>query len=128
MELVYLVVGLALIEYFGFGIVAGRARAQHEIEAPAVTGHPDFERRFRVHQNTLEQLMIFVPSILIFSQYWNPLVGAAAGIVFVIGRFVYYRGYVADPSKRGTGFLIGFLAQAVLLLGAIIGAGKSLLA
>ena len=50
------------------------------------------------------------------------------GIVFVLGRLVYYRGYVADPSKRGTGFLIGMLAQTVLLLGALIGAGSRLIA
>lgn len=128
MDLVYLVIGLALIEYFGFGMLAGQARGRHGVEAPAVIGHPDFERRFRVQQNTLEQLVIFIPSILIFSQYWSPLIAAAMGIVFVLGRLVYYRGYVADPSKRGTGFLIGMLAQTVLLLGALIGAGSRLIA
>ena len=128
MDLVYLVIGLALIEYFGFGMLAGQARVRHGVEAPAVIGHPDFERRFRVQQNTLEQLVIFIPSILIFSQYWSPLIAAAMGIVFVLGRLVYYRGYVADPSKRGTGFLIGMLAQTVLLLGALIGAGSRLIA
>ncbi|MCS5635735.1 MAG: MAPEG family protein [Myxococcota bacterium] len=128
MDLVYLVIGLALIEYFGFGMLAGQARGKHGVEAPAVIGHPDFERRFRVQQNTLEQLVIFIPSILIFSQYWSPLIAAAMGIVFVLGRLVYYRGYVADPSKRGTGFLIGMLAQTVLLLGALIGAGSRLIA
>ena len=128
MDLVYLVIGLALIEYFGFGMLAGQARGKHGVEAPAVIGHPDFERRFRVQQNTLEQLVIFIPSILIFSHYWSPLIAAAMGIVFVLGRLVYYRGYVADPSKRSTGFLIGLLAQMVLLLGAIIGAGTRLIA
>ena len=128
MDLVYLVIGLALIEYFGFGMLAGQARAKHGVEAPAVIGHPDFERRFRVQQNTLEQLVIFIPSILIFSHYWSPLIAAAMGIVFVLGRLVYYRGYVADPSKRGTGFLIGMLAQTVLLLGALVGAGSRLIA
>ena len=61
MDLIYLVIGLALLEYFIFGALVGQARGKHGVEAPAVTGHPEFERRLRVQQNTLEQLMIFIP-------------------------------------------------------------------
>jgi uncharacterized MAPEG superfamily protein len=127
MDLIYLVIGLALLEYLAFGSLAGQARGRHGVEAPAVTGHPDFERRFRVQQNTLEQLIIFIPSILIFGHYWSEGLAAAMGIVFIVGRIVYYRGYVAEPGKRGTGFAIGFLAQVVLLLGSIAGAVLDLL-
>lgn len=127
MDLIYLIIGLALLEYFVFGALAGQARGKHGVEAPAVTGHPEFERRLRVQQNTLEQLMIFIPSLLLFGHYWSESGAAGLGAVFIVGRLVYYRGYVADPGKRGTGFAIGFIAQVILLLGAIAGAVMDLL-
>jgi glutathione S-transferase len=127
MDLIYLVIGLALLEYFIFGALVGQARGKHGVEAPAVTGHPEFERRLRVQQNTLEQLMIFIPSLLLFGHYWSESGAAGLGAVFIVGRLIYSRGYVADPSKRSTGFAIGFLAQVILLLGAIGGAVMDLL-
>ena len=59
MELVAIVILLALIEYNIFGILVGRARAKYNVPAPATSGDPVFERYCRVHQNTLEQLMVF---------------------------------------------------------------------
>jgi glutathione S-transferase len=82
-----------------------------------------FDRYFRAHQNTLEQLVIFVPSMLIFSRVFDPRIAAGLGVVFIVGRALYFRGYVADAAKRGTGFLIGALAQVALLLGSLVGAG-----
>jgi len=99
MEPVAIVIALALVEYMIFGMLVGRARLQAKIQAPATSGDPVFERHFRVQQNTLEQL-----------------------IVFIVGRFLYYRGYVESPDKRSTGFLVGALAQVVLLLGGLAGA------
>jgi uncharacterized membrane protein YecN with MAPEG domain len=55
------------------------------------------------------------------------MVGAGVGAVFVIGRAMYYVGYVKDPGSRTTGFLIGFLANVVLLLGALGGTIKTML-
>jgi len=127
MNLVLLIVGLALIEYFAFSALAGKARATYGVTAPATTGHPGFERRLRVQQNTLEQLIIFIPSILIFQHYWNANLAAVMGVVFILGRFVYYRGYVEEPGKRSTGFAIGMIAQMILLIGAISGAVMQLL-
>ena len=41
-----------------FGIEVGRARQRLGIEDPAVSGD-EFDRYFRAHQNSLEQLIIF---------------------------------------------------------------------
>ncbi len=123
MELVALVTGLAVLQFFVFGLLVGRARGQYKVPAPATTGHPTFERFFRVQQNTLEQLAIFIPGIWLFGTYVSAEIAAGLGVVFLIGRFLYLRGYVADPAKRGTGFLVGMAAQLVLLLGGLIGAG-----
>jgi uncharacterized membrane protein YecN with MAPEG domain len=122
MPYVAIVAMLALLEYFFFGAQVGRARGQYGIEAPATTGHPMFERLYRIHQNTLEQLMMFLPAMYVFAVYVHPLWAAGIGLMFVIGRAMYAIGYAADPAKRGTGMMIGFIATSVLLLGGLIGA------
>lgn len=127
MELVAFVITLALLQYFVFGILVGRARGQYNVPAPATSGHPVFDRTFRVHQNTAEQLVSFVPSIWLFATYVSAPIAAGLGVLFLIGRIVYFRGYVADASKRGTGFAISALAHVALLLGALFGAGMKAL-
>ena len=122
-----IVTALALLEYMGIAILVGRARGKYGIKAPATSGHEVFDRTFRVHQNTLEQLMIFLPSLWLFGTYVRPRWGAAIGLAFIVGRVLYVRGYIADPEKRGLGFGIGFVANALLLLGGLAGAIYSLL-
>ena len=58
-----LVSALALLLYVVVFMAAGRARRRYDIKAPAVTGAPEFERAFRVQQNTLEQLVWFIPAL-----------------------------------------------------------------
>jgi uncharacterized membrane protein YecN with MAPEG domain len=122
MALVAAVIALALIEFLVFGLLVGRARVRCNVLAPATTGHPVFERYFRVQQNTLEQLIVFVPSVWLFGMYVSVLWAAGLGVLFVIGRVVYLTGYVADPRKRGAGFGLSFLPNAILAVGALVGA------
>jgi uncharacterized membrane protein YecN with MAPEG domain len=110
---------LALLVYFWMGLQVPRARTKCGILAPAMTGDPLLERTIRAHYNTLEWLPIFLVSMWLFAVYWNELVAAAVGGVWVIGRVIYALGYYADAQKRGPGFLIQSLATAVLLFGAL---------
>ncbi len=118
-----IVILLALLEYLVFMMAVGRARNKYEIAAPAVTGNEIFERYYRVQQNTVEQLVVFLPAIIVFAYYVGDLWAAGIGLVFIIGRFVYFRGYVAAPEKRGPGMMLTFLANFVLVIGALIAAG-----
>ncbi len=127
MELVAVVIMLALVEFMGFSIAVGRARQKFDVQAPATTGHPEFERYFRVHMNTLEQLVIVIPAMVIYAHFGNAAIAAAAGLVFVIGRLLYFRGYIADPKKRSLGFGIGGLATMFLMAAALVSAIMSLL-
>lgn len=127
MELVSLVVALALVEYFIFAALVGRARVAHGIEAPATSGHPVFDRTMRVQQNTLEQLVIFIPSMYLFGQFVSTGLAALLGVVFIVGRVVYYRGYVEDPKKRSAGFALSTIPVVLLLLGALLGAAVAAL-
>jgi uncharacterized membrane protein YecN with MAPEG domain len=121
MRLVFIVVGLVLIEYLVFVVMAGRARGQFGVAAPAAHGHPIFERHFRVQQNTVEQLVVFLPAIFLFARFASERGAAVLGLVFLVGRALYARGYVLDPAKRGPGFLLTIAANVILLVGGLLG-------
>ena len=110
---------LAVLTYFWMGLQVAGARRKSGIQAPAMTGDPLLERTIRAHYNTLEWMPIFLPALWIFAIYWNDLVAAALGVVWIVGRIVYQRGYAAAAEKRGVGFLIQALAAAVLLFGGL---------
>jgi uncharacterized membrane protein YecN with MAPEG domain len=113
-----LVTLLALMAYFWMAMQVGRARGKTGIKAPAMTGDPLLERAVRVQENTLEWLPIFLASLWLFAIYWNEFAASALGLVWILGRLLYSTGYMADPAKRSTGFLIQFVAAMALLLGA----------
>ena len=116
----------ALLVYFWMSIQVGRARGKSGIDAPAMTGDPVLERAVRVHINTLEWLPLFLAGLWLFAIYWNEFVAAGLGVVWIIGRIIYSTGYMADPGKRSTGFLIQFAAALILLVGALGRIGYSL--
>lgn len=122
MVTVHIVIALALIQFFVFGALVGRARVKYQVDAPAITGHPVFERYYRVHYNTMEQLVSFVPGMLLFGTYVSATGAAILGLVFIAGRFVYLRLYIADPKTRGAGFGISVLPIMILILGGLGGA------
>ena len=128
MELVTIVIALALLEYIAFGMLVGRARVKYNVNAPATSGHEVFDRYFRVHQNTLEMMVVFVPSIWLFGQYVSARWAAVLGLIYVVGRIVYLRAYVADPSKRGAGFGLSFLPIAIAVVGTLVSAAMKVLA
>ena len=123
MEPVAIVTALILVQYMVFGGLVGRARGKYGIKAPATTGDPVFERHFRAHQNSLEQMMATVPALWLFAYYVHAETAAVLGIAYLVGRSLYYRTYVADPARRGPGFGIGYLVTVVLILGGLAGAG-----
>lgn len=127
MEFVAIVTGLVLLQVFWFSLQVGKARGVHDCPAPAMTGPPEFERAYRVHMNTTEQLVILIPSMWMFAHFVRADVAAGLGIVFFIGRLLYRSAYLADPSSRTVGFSVGFLAMMIMLVGSIIGAGMKLL-
>lgn len=114
MEAVVIVTVLALMQYMYFGIQVGGAHQKFGIKAPSMSGDPQFDRVYRVHLNTLEQLIVFIPALWMYAHYVNPLWGAGMGVVYLIGRFIYRAEYTKDPASRTLGFSLSFLPGAIM--------------
>lgn len=111
MEIVAVITVLAVFQYAIFSLMVGVVRRRFEVAAAATTGHPAFERYFRVQQNTLERLVIFVPSLWVFSCFVSPTVGVGLGLLFIIARTLYCIGYIKAVIKRSLGYGLGELAN-----------------
>ena len=127
MGYVAIVTVLILLQYFYFGLASGKARGKAGLEAPAIAGDDLYERKYRIHQNSMEQLVSFLPAMWMFSYYISPVYGAGLGVAFLAGRTIYSAAYAKDPKSRGKGFAIGFFAMLIGLIGTLYGAVVSLL-
>lgn len=116
-----LITALTLLVYQVLAFNVGRARVKYKVLPPETTGDPNFERVLRVQQNTLEQLVFFLPVLWLFSFYVSPLWGALIGAVWLVGRILYAWGYYQVAEKRKLGFAISLLSGIVLLLGSLFG-------
>lgn len=118
-HLTALVTCLAVLVYLVTGIQVSKARVAFGVKAPAISGHPDFERVFRVQMNTLEWMPIFLPSLWLFAIYISDATAAALGLVWIAGRIIYMVGYSKAANQRSRGFVIQATAAIILWAGAL---------
>lgn len=116
-----LIVVLAAIEVMVLGFLVGKARGTYGVKAPATSGHPDWERVNRAHQNSIEQLVVFIPLFLAYCFHVGQTTGIGLGVVFLIARVLYARGYIQQAERRSVGAFLTFAVQAWLAIGAVIG-------
>jgi uncharacterized MAPEG superfamily protein len=127
MPLVELVAALAILQFLFFGAMTGRARGLSGLKAPAVTGHEGFERMYRVQMNTLELLIAYFPALFLAAKYWPPSLVAGVGSVYLVGRMIYWRAYIQDPSKRAPGFALSMFPTIGLTVLALVGILQAML-
>ena len=116
-----LVIVLAVIEVMVLGILVGRGRAKYGVPAPATTGDPAWERLNRAHQNSIEQLVLFIPLFFAYAFNTGLQTGLVLGVLYLIARILYAAGYVRDPARRRTGAFLTFAVQTWLAIGAVVG-------
>lgn len=117
------IITIASLAFYVWTILGvGRGRAAHGVVAPAMTGHPEFERLVRVQANTLEGLVVYLPCLWLFAIYVEPRIAALIGVIWIVGRVIYARAYTRDPATRSAGFMIQAIATVVLMLGGLAGA------
>jgi glutathione S-transferase len=110
---------LGALVYFGMALTVARAHQRTGILAPAMTGDPVLERTCRAHVNMLEWMPIALPSMWLLAIYWSPAVAALLGLLWIVGRVIYFVGYVSEAGKRLPGFFIQSTAAFVMLFGAL---------
>lgn len=121
MKYTALVTVAAVVLTFVLSLRVGKMRQEHGVEAPATSGHPEFERANRIHQNTIEQVVLFLPLLWLGLYVLGDALTGLIGAVWIAGRIVYANAYTRDPAARQTGMLITFLPTVVLLLAALWG-------
>ncbi len=119
---------IALSVYFWFAMQVGQARGKWNVPAPAASGHPEFDKRYRVQMNTLEQLVLFVPALWLAAPVLGDMIAAAIALIWSIGRIIYFRAYTTDPKTRTVGFMMTLLPTLVLVIAAVVGAVRVLMA
>jgi glutathione S-transferase len=112
---------LAVAQLIFFSVLVGRARGRYGVQAPAVTGHEMFERAYRVHMNTIELLVALLPALYIAGKYWPQAYVAGAAAVYLLGRLIFWRSYMAAPASRSLGFALSILPVLGLLIAALVG-------
>lgn len=122
-----LVILLTAILQFGTMFAVGHARGKYQIQAPAVSGHPAFERAYRVQMNTLESTVMFLPSLWLAAHFGYVLWAGIAGLVWVAGRVWYALAYLQDAKKRGPGYMVSMVGWAALMVMAALGLGRAIL-
>lgn len=126
MAWVEIVTVAALLQFLVFGMAVAQARVRHGIAAPAITGHPVFERYFRVHQNTLEQLVVFLPALWLMALRVDAGWAAGLGFVYLAGRLLYFFSYTRDPRTRSLGFAMSALPTMAMLAWVLLDSVRSL--
>lgn len=112
---------LAVALYFFLATRVAVARRTFNVKHPAITGNADFERIFRIHQNTLEWMPTFLVPLWLCAIYLNDAVAAVLGLVWIAGRLFYYFGYRQAAEKRLPGFFIQTTVCLLLFIGAVAG-------
>lgn len=111
-----LVILLTVLLLFVVTILTGRARGKYGIKAPATSGHPMFERAYRIQMNTLEQTVMFLPALWLAARWGNPSWAGILGLVWLAGRVWYVQAYLREPASRGKPFVLAMLALVLMIL------------
>jgi glutathione S-transferase len=128
MPLYTALVSLAAIGlYFSFALRVAIARGKYGVSLPNTAGHPDFDRVFRAHVNTLEWMPIFIVPLWLCAIYLNDVAAACVGLIWIAGRVWYFMGYSRAVEKRLPGFFMQSTACILLFLGSLAGIGMHLL-
>lgn len=121
------VVLIAILQFVVLGMIVGAARGRFNVPAPATTGHPTFERLFRVHQNSLEMLIAFIPGVWLYGWWVSQTWATALGLIFLAARFIYAIQYVRDPKTRTIGAGLSFIIVLILIVGDLYGVARLVL-
>ncbi|MBH97659.1 MAG: hypothetical protein CMM56_04310 [Rhodospirillaceae bacterium] len=127
MKYTSLVTIISLLVTLVLGVRVGMMRIKFGVEAPSLSGSPQFERAFRIHMNTIEQLVLFLPALWLSTYVLGDPIAAGIGSLWVLGRIIYANAYFKDPMKRRPGMIVTLLSTGLLILATVWGFFRVLL-
>lgn len=127
MEITIIIILIALLQYIYFTGKTGFSRDKYGVNAPSTIGNLQWECIYRVQQNTLEHLVVFIPAMLTFQMYVSQKWVIIPGIIFLVGRGLYSHLYTKDPKSRGPGMILSFFTNIALVVGSLIGIAMKLM-
>ena len=116
-----LVTLLAVLVTIGLSMMVSKVRTRAGIQPPAMSGAPEVERALRIHGNTIEQIVVFLPALWLAALYFQGWTVPVAGLVWCVGRVLYAVSYMTAPSKRHLGFALTIIPTLILIVLAVIG-------
>ena len=115
---------LAVAVTLALGLWVGVHRGRYKVVAPATTGDPHFERAFRTHANTVENLVLFLPLLWVATVFYGGQWPFWIGLAWVVSRILFAIGYAqTNPQLREPGAVLGYASLFGLL--ALAGIGLS---
>lgn len=110
-------VTLASVLMYGWIVKnVGSARVRYQVKAPSIDGPIQFQSILRVQANTVEQMVMHLPSLWLSAYFFSDMWAAILGAIWLVGRVVYALSYYQAPEKRSLGFGIGLFATTALLV------------
>jgi glutathione S-transferase len=116
-----LVTLLAIAFYFFLATRVAVAHGKFNVKLPAMAGNLDFERVARAHVNMLEWMPTFLLPLWLCAVYLSDVAAAVLGVVWIVGRVLYWNGYREAVEKRLPGFFVQATACFLLFIGALAG-------
>ncbi|XP_051513526.1 microsomal glutathione S-transferase 2-like [Myxocyprinus asiaticus] len=129
-DLPVLLAAMSILSALHMGFQArlvGWSRMKHKILPPSVTGPAEFERTFRTHQNGVELYPIFLVVLWTSGIFCNEVLAALVGLLYIVGREMYFTGYINETKKRLPGFYLVLCAILILCRMASVGIIQSFL-
>ena len=116
---------LAILIAIGTAIFVARTRRATGIQPPAMGGDPRLERALRIQGNTVEGFIAFLPALWLAALYFQGWAPPIVGLLWCLGRILFWIGYAADSNRRHTGFTISILSVLILVVLATVGIARA---
>ncbi|OQV23054.1 putative Microsomal glutathione S-transferase 2 [Hypsibius exemplaris] len=127
-ETLYLVGLVTVASFLQMGMflgAVGMARKKYKVVPPKIDGDPKFNLVYRAHQNSVENYPIFLAGLWTAAIFFHQVPAAIFGVIYMVGRELYFRGYSAAAAKRGPGFIISSLTLLALFSLTALGAAST---
>ena len=111
---------LAVLISIAFAIHVARSRIRVGVDAPAMSGPRELEYALRIQGNTVEMLVIFLPSLWLAALYFPGWAAPILGLIWCAGRILYAFVY-GDRAARFPGFALTIFPTLTLMILAAIG-------